>query len=196
MSDELDLTAGLDLDAARKQRAAEREGKQQDLPITLGGKVIATLPVEIPVDVLAPLRTLDGDLTLLLREAMQMSKQGANERARWDATELVVDLLANNPRLPVSALDTIGQIAENLLTPAGLDALKAERPSPQDYAVLVKGVFRFYGLTLGEASQSSDSSTGDAGKTSSGTSSTTSGSTPGDSGTTPAPTPSLEPAGS
>lgn len=194
MSD--DLSMSLDLDAARKQRAAEREGKKRDLPIRLGGQDIATLPVELPVDVLAPLRNLDGDLTLLLREAMATTKRGDDATARWDATELVVDILASNPRLPVTALDTFGQVAKNLLGEDGFAALMEQRPTGQDVAFLVKGVFRFYGLTLGEASPSSDSSTDDSGRTSSGTSSTTSDSTSVDSGTTPEPTPSSVPVGS
>lgn len=185
----------LDLDAARKQRAAEREGKKRDLPIRFGGEVIATLPVEMPVDVLAPLRNLDGDLTLLLREAMGAAKGGGSGEARWNATELVIDILASNPRLPVTALDTFAEVARGLFGEDGYAALVANRPTAQDFAVLVKGVFRFYGLTLGEASPSSDSSTDD-GRTSSGTSSTTSDSTPEPSGATPAPTDSSVPVGS
>lgn len=190
MSDDLEV---LDLDAERSARAAEREGKGKALPIRFGGENIATLPVELPVDVLAPLRNLDGDLTLILRQAMQASRGGANEK--FEATELVVDVLASNPALPVTALNTLTQVAKNLLTDEGFDRLMAQRPSAQDFATLVKGVFRFYGLSLGEASPSSDSST-DSGTTSPGTSSTTSDSTPEASGTTPAPTPSLEPAAS
>lgn len=183
----------LDLDANRKQRAAEREGKKQDLPIRLGGEVIAILPVELPVDVLAPLRELDGDITLILREAMNSARHGATDEAKWNTTELVVDVLASNPALPVQALDVIVKVGKNLLTEEGFDRLVASRPSQQDYAFLVKGVFRFYGLTLGEASPSSDSST-DSGGTSNGTSSTTSDSTPEPSGTAPETPTSLEPA--
>jgi hypothetical protein len=184
---------GLDLDSERKQRAAQREGAGEPLPIVLGGEVIATLPSELPVDVLAPLRLLDADLTLILRQAMQASM---NQGSVGDVTELVVDVIAQNPALPMTALDTFGEVAKRLLTDEGFAKLLANRPSPQDYAALVKGVFRFYGVTLGEASPSSASPTGDAGETLSGTSSTNSASTPEDSGTTPEPTPSLEPAAS
>lgn len=187
-----DLEA-LDLDLARQQRAAEREGKKRDLPLRVGGQTIAVLPVELPVDVLAPLRTLDGDLTLLLREAVQSAKNGG-DTVNWDITELVIDLLANNPRLPMNFLDTIRDVAKNLLTEEGLNALIEQRPSGQDVAFLIKGVFRFYGLTLGEASPSSDSSTDASGGTSSGTSSTTSTSTPEGSGQTPQIPASSEPA--
>ena len=94
----------------------------------------------------------------------------------------------------MNALDTFRQVAANLLTEDGLAALLANRPSGQDVAFLIKGVFRFYGVTLGEASPSSDSSTGDSGGTSSGTSSTTSDSTPATSGPTPEIPASSEPA--
>jgi hypothetical protein len=174
----------IDLDHERKQRAAEREGKRQPLPIRLGGQVIAELPVELPVDVLAPLRNLDDSLTLILRTSMQMVKADADAQAKWDGTELIVDLLAANPTLPTDVLDVIRKVAENLLSPEGVAAFLAFRPSPEDMTALAKGVFRFYGVTLGESLPSSDSST-DSGRTSSGTSSGTSESTPEVSGTTP-----------
>lgn len=192
MTDENELV--LDLDAEREQRAAKREGKAQTMPIRLGGKVVATLPAELPVEVLEPLRNLDGDLTLIIRQAMQAQKAN-DETTVQDVTDLVIDVLANNPALPVQALSTVRKVTANLLTEDGLAAFMEQRPSPQDIAALAKGVFRFYGLSLGEASPSSDSSTDDGG-TSSGTSSTTSGSMPEDSGTTPESEPSLEPAGS
>jgi hypothetical protein len=181
MSDELEL----DLDVARAQRAAQREGQKRDMPLRVGGQVIAVLPVELPVDVLAPLRNLDGDLTLLLREAVLAAKNADGKVVNQDITELVIDLLANNPRLPLNFLDTIKEVAANLLAEEGLSALVASRPSAQDIAFLVKGVFRFYGVTLGEALPSSASSTDASGGTSSGTSSTTSDSTPATSGPTP-----------
>ena len=190
MSDDLIL----DLDSARQQRAAQREGKKQPLPIRVGGETIATLPVELPVDVLAPLRNLDGDLTLLMREAVNAQRNGSTAESKMDVTELVIDLLANNPRLPVNALDTFAEVAKGLLGDDGYATLIAQRLSGQDIAFLVKGVFRFYGLTLGEASPSSDSPTGVSGGTSSGTSSITSDSTPEGSGLPLTPPGSLEPA--
>jgi hypothetical protein len=189
----IDTFDGLDLDAERAVRAASREGRGQTYPIRLGGGIVATLPTELPVDVLAPLRALDGDLTLILRQAMEATKGGAN--ARMDATELVVDVLIANPSLPVTAIDIVRDVAVNLLGQEGFAALLAARPSSQDYAALIKGVFRFYGLTLGEALPSSDSST-DVGATSSTTSSENLESTPEDSGPPPAHQGSWEPVGS
>lgn len=174
----------IDLDRERKTRAAAREGRKQAMPIRIGGEDIATLPVELPVDVLAPLRDLDESITLLLRSAMQAQK-AQNPQARWEASELVVDLLAATPTLPLDVINVLQQIGANLLGEDGLAKLLAARPSAEDYAALAKGVFRFYGVTLGEVSPSSDSST-DSGRTSRPISSgTTPASTPGESTETP-----------
>jgi hypothetical protein len=185
----------IDLDHERKQRAAEREGKRQALPVRIGGEVIATLPVELPVNVLAPLQQLDESLTLLLRSTMQVAKGNNDAAAKWDATELIVDLLAANPTLPVDVLNVIRQVTVNLMGQDGYDAFLAADPSPEDIGAFAKGVFRFYGVTLGEASESSDSST-DSGRTLSSTSSDTSDSMPEASGTSPESPASLEPAAS
>lgn len=175
----------IDLDAERNARAAAREGRGEALPIRFGGAVVATLPVELPIDVFAPVRTLDESLTMVLRSAMQAFKAETQER-RVDQTEMVIDLLAANPDMPVAVLDAIKQIAVNLLAQSGYDALMAARPTGQDIAALLKGVFRFYGVSLGEALPPSGSSTND-GETSNTTSGSTSDSTSEESG--PAATP-------
>lgn len=190
MSDQIEDFLAIDLDAERKQRAAAREGKKQNLPIIIGGQTIAVLPVELPIDVLEPLRTLDADLTMILRSAMQAAR-GKDAESRWESTELVVDVLAANPALPVTVLDTVAQVAKNLLTADGFTALMASRPTREDFAALTKGVFRFYGVTLGEALEPSGSSTA-SGVTSSTTSESTSASTPAISTPTPAPDVSSE----
>lgn len=174
----------LDLDAERESRAAEREGKGIGLPVKIGGRVIATLPPELPLDVLTPLRSLDSDITLLLRQVVASARPGGENADRWASTELVVDLLAANPQLPVRLLDVIGEVSTALFGEEGHAALLTSRLSAQDVGALAKGVFRFYGLTLGEASPSSDSSE-NSGGTSPGTSGTTSGSTPEGSGSDP-----------
>lgn len=193
----------IDLDAQREQRAAAREGRAEPEPIKIGGKVIGHLTPELPIDVFAPLRNLDGDLTLLLREAVDQAKREQAAAAtgqtvnRWDIGATVIDVLATNPALPVTALDTIREVAANLLGEEGLSNLLEARPSGQDYAALATGIFAYYGMSLGEALPSSDSSTSSGG-TSSTTSSDTSGSTPEESGDrTESPDPaSLAPAGS
>lgn len=182
MSDEFE---GLDLDAERTARAAEREGKNQELPIRIGGEIIVRLSPELPLNVLTPLRAIDDTIALVIRQAMTMvSDQEA--AAKWQATELVVNMLASTPDLPVKLLEVIEQISRNLLTPEGVDKFLAAEPSIPDIKTLAMGIFRWYGVSLGESSPSSDSST-DGGGTSATTSSTNSDSTPEASGTGQAP---------
>jgi hypothetical protein len=167
----------LDLDADRERRAAEREGGNKGLPIRMGGRVVATLPPEFPMDVIEPLRAVDQDLALLLRQAMMMAQGGDT----LNATGLVIDLLAANPNLPSIFLDTIRECGTRLLGEEGIEALIEYRPSKDDLAALAKGVSRYYGFSLGEASPSSTSPEA-GGETSSATSSESTDSTPEDSG--------------
>lgn len=187
----------IDLDAERAKRAAEREGKGIDGGIRLGGQIIATLPVELPVDVLAPLQTIDTSITLILRSAMSAYKaQGEGDAAAaWDSTQLIVDLLALTPTLPTDMIAVLHQCGENLFGTEGYTALRNAHLSLPDVGVLAKGVFAFYGMTLGEASTSPESSEND-GATLSSTSPDTSDSTPeGSTATETTPT-SLAPAAS
>lgn len=172
----------LDLDADRQRRAAEREGRGDTLPIKVGGQVVATLPPELPIDVLTPLRDIDEDIALLLSTVMRTAtaEGRTQQQALWETTGIVVDMLVSNPRLPVTVLDVIQKIAARLLTEEGFAALMAARPSREDLGFLAKHIFLFYGVSLGEASRPPDSSP-NGGPTSSTTSSSTSGSTPEDS---------------
>lgn len=163
----------LDLDADRERRAAEREGKDAGLPIRMGGQIVATLPPEFPLDVIEPLRAIDQELALLLRQAMQMA-QGEDA---MNATALVIDLLAASPNLPSTLIDTLRESGVRLLGEDGLTAFVEYRPTAKDVAVLVKGVAGYYGFSLGEASPSSTSPEPD-GQTLSATSSGTTDSTP------------------
>jgi hypothetical protein len=183
---------GIDLDADRARRTAEREAKAagsgDGLPIRLGGETVAVLPPEVAVDVFAPLRALDSDISLIIRQTMESAKGNSSAQA---TTDLVIDLLTQNPALPTTALDIVREAAERLVGAEAVAKFMEARPSAQDVAALLKGVFRFYGLTLGESSPSSDSSTDgqrtgeSGGETSPGTSSTTSVST--SEASTPAP---------
>jgi hypothetical protein len=177
MSDEFE---GLDLDQERQVRAAQREGSKKPWPIRIGGRVICVLPVELPFEVITPLRAIDDTIALVLRQAMTLATN-KDAGAKWEASELVVDMLASSPDLPVKVVEVIQQISTNLLTQEGVDLFMAAKPSTNDIAALAKGVFRYYGVSLGEASPSSDSST-DGGGTSPTTSSTNSTSTPEESG--------------
>jgi hypothetical protein len=182
MSTDPDTLELLDLDADRQSRAAAREGRGVTLPIRMGGETIAELPSELPIDVLAPLREIDEDLALMLRSVMQAS-QATDAQSAAQSTNLVIDLLVSNPSLPTTLLDTARAIGVNLLGQDGYDKFWAARPTREDIAALAKGVFRFYGLTLGEVSEPSGSSES-GGETSNTTSNATSESTPEGSTTT------------
>ncbi len=182
-------SAGYDFDKERSARAAEHEGAGIEFPIRLGGKVICVLPPELPLAVFAPVRTLDQDITMMLRSVVTAAKS-KDAAAREQSTDMVIDLLAANPALPVSALNVVGEVAKNLCGEEGYAALLDARLSKEDVVGLAKAVMAFYGVTLGEASAPSGSPEG-SGPTSSGTSSVTSGSTPEVSGPAPEPQGSL-----
>lgn len=180
--------AVLDLDGEAELRAAQHEGKRQPLPIRWRGETIATLPVELPFDVIAPIHQIDNDLTLLLRQAMQVVRSnGRSGDERWDAAEIIIDVLAGNPQLPSRFVKVIKDMATALLGEDGLELFLAGKPSiTGDMAALAKGILRHYGVSLGESSPSSASSESqDGGGTSNTTSSTSSESTPEDSSQSP-----------
>jgi hypothetical protein len=174
---------GIDLDQERTVRAAEREGANEPWPIRFGGQIVAVLPVELPLSVIAPLREIDDTIALVLRQAMALATNN-DAASKWEASELVVDMLASSPDLPVKVLTVIEEISKNLLTEEGLGRFLDQRPSIRDIVALAKGVLRYYGISLGEASASSDSST-DGGGTSNTTSSQNLDSTPEESSPQP-----------
>lgn len=171
----------LDLDAARKARAAAREGRGDGLPIILGGQTIAVLPAELPLDVLAPLRTIEADITLLVRQVMR-SAQSNTDTSQTEMVNLIVDLLATNPDLPSALVDITLSVGTGLLGEDGMAALKEQRLTREDAGVLIKGILDHFGVSLGESSEPSESPEGSPGETSNTTSSTTSDSTPDGSG--------------
>lgn len=175
-------TPVINLDEQRKIRAAAREGKRQALPIHFGGEDITTLPVELPLDTFTPLRALDADLSMVLRQIIAAYRSRGDER--MNNVEMVVDILAANPDLPISVLNVIQEIAQTLLTDEGYTRLMAQRPTIDDIAYLGSAILDYYGVTLGESQAPSDSPS-TAGTTSSATSSpTTTDSMPVESGAT------------
>lgn len=199
MTTTLDFDLGIDLDAERERRAAAREVKATEFPIRLGGEVVAMIPTELPLDVLAPLRRLDEEITLLLRSVMTAMNAGREAQERWDATSLIVDILAANPSLPTTVVDVIHDMAKALLGEEGFTRLMSKRPSKDDMAALTKSLLSFYGLALGESQPSSDSPSGeeqDGGTTSLPTGSTTTDSTSEASGDVPVSPASSESAAS
>lgn len=169
----------IDLDA---DRAARLEALPEPPKIRLNGN-LHDLPLEVPLDVFSPLKTLDFDLPLLVKTAMD-AVTGETGDTQREATDLVINLLVANPNLPRDLLDAIEDMGRRFLGDVAFDDLLAFRPSKEDLGVLVKGLFVNYGVSLPEASSPSESSEGD-GTTSKPTSSTTTESTSGGSGDSP-----------
>lgn len=160
---DLDSAFDLDLDAAR---TARREALQQAPGIKLGGRRIE-LPVELPVDVLEPLSTLDMDVSLLIRQALDARAQA---KENDEATNLalmgaVIDMLVVNPALPRDVVEAVKEMGRRLLGAEGYAHLVSCRLTLPDLGVIAKYLFAQYGVGLGESSGSSSSS-GQAGTTS------------------------------
>lgn len=173
----------LDLDAAR---TARREGTGGVPALRISGTRYE-LPPELPVDVLAPLTEVDVDVSLLVRMVLDARRQAqeSGEAANEAVIDTIVDLVVANPKLPVELVEAGKEVARRFLGDDGYDALVDYRPSMPDLAAIIRHVGRQYGVGLGEALPSSDSSEG-TGTTSKETSKSTTGSTSGASGKRPA----------
>lgn len=169
----------LDLAAKRAERAKTAFGdaidaaQDTEFVLDLGDGPVATVGKELPLTALAPLRKIDTELSLLFGRAIDLAT-GNGDRG---GLSFILDLLAAYPDLPSKALDILGEIGVNLLGQAGWDAFLAFKPSIQDALALTTALSEWYGVSLGEASGSSDSATSD-GETSTTTSDDTSESTP------------------
>lgn len=143
----------LDLDAARTARA---EVSDKPSGVKIGGRLLA-IPSELPLDVLAPLTTINVDISVLIRQVLDARQtEGGNE----EILGAVVDMLMVNPSLPTEVIDCVKQMAERLFGEEGYAHLVAQRLTLKDVGLLAKWLMRRYGVGLGEASPSSDSSEG------------------------------------
>jgi hypothetical protein len=171
-----------DLDAKRlaraQARAARREAQGDKLPIVFGGRVIAELEAEFPLDTLEPLQDINLDMALLVQQAI--ANANATDAGKANV-ELVTNVLAANPDLPREFINAVKKVGQRLFGDSGYAAFVAARPTPWDVATLVTDIFSWYGLTLGEAWGSSTSPETDGGPSNT-TSRTVSGSTPEGSG--------------
>ena len=147
----------LDLDAAREAR--QREGRGIPPSLKFDG-VSYELPVELPVDVFEPLADLNVDVSLLVRMALDAynGAQDAGESANLALLDTLIDLVVANPKLPTELVDAVKTGARRLLGDDCYEALVAWRPTVGDLAAIAKHLGRQYGVGLGEASPSSDSS--------------------------------------
>lgn len=168
------MTAPLiDLDAGRRELA-----HPDGIPVVLGGETF-TLPAEFPVDVLDPFLDEKFDLAGLIREAVRKSKN--EDGTTKPVSVIVVDTLFDRPSLPVELIQTIYAAFEQLFGAEDYARFKAQRPSIGDYQRLTSGLFSLYGVSLGEAFASPDSSESD-GATQKETSAGSTESTPAKSG--------------
>ena len=177
----------LDLDASRKERAgaraAQQEGRGATLPVRWGGAVIAELDAELPLDVFAPLATLNVDIGLLLRLAFDAMRSATTADA-VKSLDGLVDVFAANPQLIPDTIGAVEEVARRLLGDDGYAAFIAGRPSNYDIAALCRGVADWYGVSLGEPSASTGRSL-PTGKTPSTTSNGSTASTSAASGAGP-----------
>jgi hypothetical protein len=144
-----------DLRQRRKQRVEQREGGAE-APVLVFGDVTVLLPVELPLQVLAPVVDLDLDLAMLIRKAVDAARGSGDERST--SLDFILDLLVANPNLPAQAVAAVKDVARNLFGDDGYEALVAERPSLPDIQDLVKFIVATYGVGLGESSSPDEQS--------------------------------------
>lgn len=150
-----DIGLELDLDS---ERAARAEMKKP-ATVRIAGRALE-LPSELPLDVLDPLTHLNVDVSVLVRQVMDARKAGGDQ-AQETVADAVVDMLVVNPSLPTEIVEAVKEMTRRLFGIDGYEHLTAQRLSVGDVAALGKFVMRRYGVGLGEASRSSDSSTSD-----------------------------------
>lgn len=138
--------ATLDLDAARRE-AANPDG----IIVRIDGNDL-TLPSELPVDIFDPLLDPELDLAGLIKHVLEGDDSD-------DFTKILLDLLESRPSLFADALDTIKSMLTLLFGAEQYALFLASRPSVNDYLRLVQGLVKLYGVGLGEAFASLESST-------------------------------------
>lgn len=143
----------LDLDAGRRE-AEQPEG----LPVIFKGENFL-LPAELPVDVFDPFLDEEFDLAGLIRDGMARAKN--EDGSTKPVSTIVMDTLFNRPALPVEIAKTIFAAFELLFGAEEYARFKALRPSLPDYGRLTAGLFRLYGVSMGEAFASPASSESD-----------------------------------
>lgn len=157
----------INLDARRTQRAAKREAQYADgIPVTHAGRTYK-LPAELPVAVLDPLLDGDVDLAGLVTVAVNAMRSTGGDQQEQIAA-LVAEALMTHPDLPGNVLRGVRQVLANLFGPNQWAAFMGSNPAPSlpDLAALIGGLVNAYGVGLGEAFGSADSSPS-GGKTSS-----------------------------
>lgn len=161
-SAELDEAFGLDIDSLR---AAKREARQQAPGVTIGGRRL-DLPIELPADVLEPLTTLNMDVSVLIRQALDARDTGGGDEAsNLKLMGAVVDMIVVNPSLPRDLVEAVKEMGRRLFGGEGYTYLVAQRLTLPELGLIAKYVLGQYGVSLGESFGSSSSSA-EAGTTS------------------------------
>ena len=146
----------IDMDASRRERQ-----QPEGLPVINCGEEFL-LPAELPLDVFDPFLTEEFDLAGLIRDCIERYKEVGATRG---VEGVVVDTLFLRPDLPLTVINAVFRAFEILFGgPEEYARFKSTRPSLPDYAALFKGLYRAYGVGLGEAFASLGSS-GDGGET-------------------------------
>ena len=192
--------ASFSLAEKRKERAAAREGRGDPPELVfdqVGGPLTVLLPLEVPLYVFEPLQEINVDIAFFVKQVFTVwqSQQEGDESGRTAAISMVTDILVANPDLPIQVLNAGKECLKRLIGDEAYDAFIAMKPSAQDVRDLLTYLAEQYGVGLGEASESTDSSQTD-GMTSSPTSDGSTDSTPEGFSPTPALPVSSEPADS
>ncbi|MER6830929.1 hypothetical protein ABT352_33385 [Streptosporangium sp. NPDC000563] len=150
-------TAGLNLNAARKARAARRNRKAGPIPLYFGenedgsDKLIAQVPSELPLHALEPFTRLDMDMAYLMHVVQGAFRAENSAMDQQEIIGMVIDLLIKSPHLPAQFVEAVRQMGREILGEDGYAAFMAERPSVFDIGDLVKGLMASWGVGQGES---------------------------------------------
>ncbi|MEU8379796.1 hypothetical protein [Streptosporangium sp. NPDC048865] len=182
------MSNGLNLNAARRARAARRGRKDGPIPLYFGeapdgsDKLIAMLPSGFPLHALEPFTRLDVDMGFLLHVLEQVMKSD-NRATDAEAIGMVIGLLSKTPDLPSQLVRAAREVAQEVLGQEGYERFMAERPAVEDIVDLVKSLSAEWGVGRGESTPPESGSP--SGGPSTPTSETPTVSTSTESGTTP-----------
>lgn len=137
----------LDLDAAIREQV-DPDGI--DMPFR---GAVFHLPAELPLDVFDPFLDPEFDLVGLIRTFVEADK---DEKA--DVAETVVDVLFERPNLPREVLDAFYGSLRLLFGAEQFEQFQAKRPGHKTYTIFIRLLLAKYGVGLGEAFASADSS--------------------------------------
>lgn len=179
----------IDLGARRRARAAaraaKREARGETLEVRDGEQLIAVLGPEFPLDTIEPLVDVNLDIALVVEQVVRVASADSAQQ-QMASLDLIAQILAANPNLFRELIGAVKEMGRRLFGEQGYAAFVATRPTPWDVVDLCKDLMGWYGVSLGESSPASTSSSD--GEISRPTSSSITSSTPEPSGDAP-PTP-------